>query len=111
MTLSRTEHANSLDLRQMALSLGWIIYAVLLSGYGFWRRLVALRVMALAIYLIAIGKIFFYDLRYLGERYLIISLFGLGAVLIITSYIYQRYRHLIIGGMAVSETTEETDHA
>lgn len=111
LSLLNQENKFSLDLRQMALSLAWLGYAVLLSGFGFWRRQVALRVMALAVYLIAIVKIFVYDLRHLGSLYYIFSLFGLGAVLIATSYLYQRYRYLIIGGMPSSPQPEEADHA
>lgn len=109
----RDEVTRLLNMRQMALSITWLVYAILLSVYGFWHRSVALRVLALAVYIISIVKIFAYDLRRQESLYYILSLFALAVILFITSYLYQRYREVILGtGEAAKRAAEEgTDHA
>jgi len=55
-----------------------------------------LRLQAIALFGIAILKIFIYDLSFLETLYRIFSFVGLGVVLLAVSYLYQRYRHVIL---------------
>lgn len=93
----------SVDLRQTALSLAWLGYSVVLMCYGIWRRTRVLRFVSLGIYLVAIAKVFLYDLKSLEVLYRTFSFIGLGLILIATSYLYQRFRSVIEG--------EEPEHA
>ena len=74
------------------LSLFWILYAVVITGVGFVRRSAYLRIGGLLLLLVAGLKLFFYDLWSLGTLYRIISATTLGIVLLLTSYVYNRYK-------------------
>ena len=83
------------NLQQMALSLVWLVYSILLIGYGFWRRILSLRIIAIVIFGIAILKIFIYDLSFLETLYRIFSFIGLGLILLSVSFLYQRFKSAI----------------
>jgi uncharacterized membrane protein len=79
----------------MLLSSAWLVYSILLMGYGLWRRTRVLRIAAIVLFGVAILKIFIYDLSFLDTVYRIVSFIGLGIILLSVSYLYQRYRGLI----------------
>ncbi len=83
------------NLEQMLLSSAWLVYSILLMGYGLWRRTRVLRIAAIVLFGVAILKIFIYDLSFLDTVYRIVSFIGLGVILLSVSYLYQRYRGLI----------------
>jgi uncharacterized membrane protein len=83
------------NLQQMALSLVWLVYSILLIGFGIWRRVLALRILAIVIFGITILKIFIYDLSFLETLYRIFSFIGLGLILLTVSFLYQRYKTAI----------------
>jgi uncharacterized membrane protein len=83
------------NLEQMALSLVWLVYSILLIGFGIWRRVLALRILAIVIFGITILKIFIYDLSFLETLYRIFSFIGLGLILLTVSFLYQRYKTAI----------------
>jgi uncharacterized membrane protein len=76
--------------RRMALSLLWIGYASVLMALGVRRRAALLRWQGLALFGLAAGKVFFYDLSFLERAYRILSFLVLGIVLLIVSFLYQR---------------------
>lgn len=84
------------DGQQLALSLVWLLYSVLLMTVGFWRSNRGLRLIAIGLFGITILKIFLYDLSSLETAYRIVSFVGLGAILLGVSYGYQRYKHLLM---------------
>src|SRR5262249_41065142 len=73
------------NLQQVALSLVWLVYSIALIGYGIWRRTLSLRIIAIAVFGIAILKIFIYDLSFLETLYRIFSFIGLGLILLSVS--------------------------
>jgi uncharacterized membrane protein len=81
--------------QQVALSLVWLVYSILLIGYGIWRRMLSLRIIAIIIFGIAILKIFIYDLSFLETLYRIFSFIGLGLILLSVSFLYQRFKSAI----------------
>ena len=83
------------DLRQAALSVGWVVYSILLMGFGIWRRARYIRFVALALFDVTIVKVFLFDLASLETLYRIFSFIGLGVILLATSYLYQRFKTLI----------------
>jgi uncharacterized membrane protein len=87
------------NLEQLTLSIIWMLYAVVLMGFGLWRRTRWLRLGALALLAFIILKIFVYDLSFLTGAYRSISFAGLGVILIGLSFVYQRYRSLILGAV------------
>jgi hypothetical protein len=84
------------DGQQLALSIVWLLYSVVLMTFGFWRSNRGLRLIAFGLFGITILKIFLYDLSSLETAYRIVSFIGLGAILLGVSYGYQRYKHLLM---------------
>src|SRR5262249_26953407 len=58
-----------LPARDLATSISWAAYAVVLLALGVWRNLSALRWVSLCFLLLAIGKVFLYDLHHLKDLY------------------------------------------
>ncbi len=87
-------HAQSL--RQLALSVAWLVYSFGLLSYGIWRRVAALRYIAISIYTVTILKVFLSDLSFLDTLYRIFSFLALGFILLLTSYLYQRFKEVIL---------------
>ena len=82
-------------MQQLALSGVWLFYSGLLMVVGLWRRVQGLRIIAIALFGITILKIFIYDLSFLERLYRIFSFIGLGVILLLVSYLYQRYKAVI----------------
>ncbi|MFH0990825.1 MAG: DUF2339 domain-containing protein [bacterium] len=81
--------------QQLALSSVWLFYSILLMVVGIWRRHQMIRVASIILFGVTILKIFIYDLSSLETLYRIFSFIGLGVILLMTSYLYQRYKGLI----------------
>jgi uncharacterized membrane protein len=88
--------ANLENAKQLTLSLVWLGYAIALMAIGLMRRVREIRLAALGLAGLAVGKIFLYDLSYLTTPYRIGSFIGLGIVLMLVSYLYQRYKDIIL---------------
>jgi uncharacterized membrane protein len=78
--------------QQLSLSLVWIVYGGAMLIVGISRRRRLLRFMALGLLGLAIIKVFLLDLSELESIYRIISFIALGAILLVVSFLYQRYR-------------------
>jgi hypothetical protein len=74
------------------LTLSWSLEGIVLLAAGFALRDRWLRLPGLALLLLCIGKVFFYDLRNLETIYRILSFIGLGLILLGVSWIYTRFR-------------------
>jgi hypothetical protein len=74
----------------MTLSLS--LEGIVLLAAGFVARERMLRLSGLTLLLLCIGKAFVYDLRNLETMFRILSFIGLGAVLLLVSWIYTRFR-------------------
>lgn len=85
------------NLQQLSLSSAWLVFSVLLMGAGIWRRERNLRIVAIVLFGITILKIFIYDLSFLETLYRIFSFIGLGLILLAVSFLYQKYKHIILG--------------
>jgi len=95
--VSSTEITRLRNLQQLALSGVWLLYSIILMTVGIWRRTTALRMMAMVLFGVTILKIFIYDLSFLETLYRIFSFIGLGLILLVVSYLYQRYKAVIFG--------------
>lgn len=84
--------AGAADLaRQVTLSIAWAGYAVVLLVAGIRARYALARYLAILLFAVTIGKVFFVDLAQLDRLYRIVSVIGLGILLLLASYLYQRY--------------------
>jgi uncharacterized membrane protein len=88
----------ALNSQNLVLSLVWGLHAALLVVLGFWRRLKGIRLFGLAFLCLVILKVFFFDLSNLTTPNRIMSFVGLGVILLAVSWLYHRYKDLIIGG-------------
>lgn len=84
------------NLKQLALSLAWLLFAVALLVIGIWKKWKKIRLIALIIFGITICKIFLLDLSFLLAAYRIISFIVLGIILLATSFVYQKNKNWFI---------------
>lgn len=77
------------------LSIFWLIYSIILLAVGITGKYKGVRIGGLILLLVAILKLFFYDLWNLGTLYRIISSISLGVVLLAISFAYQKYKDKI----------------
>jgi len=83
--------------QQLSLSIIWGIYATGLIAMGIRKRHAPLRYMALLLFAVTILKVFAFDLSELRAFYRIVSAIGLGMLLIAVSFLYQKYKDILLG--------------
>lgn len=83
------------NVKQMVLSLGWLIYSVIAMFFGILKRIKPLRKIALTVLGLTILKVFIFDLSFLDQLGRIISFMGLGVILLLLSFFYQKYSEQI----------------
>lgn len=87
------------ELRQakdMMISVTWTVFSIILMIYGIFKRYNVIRLLAIMIFAITIIKVFFVDLAFLETIYRIISFMVLGAILILTAFLYGKFKDKII---------------
>jgi len=80
---------------KLALSILWGIYALLLIVLGIWKKKKHLRIGAIALFAATLIKLFFYDISSLATISKTIVFVSLGVLLLIISFLYNKYKHLI----------------
>ena len=83
--------------RNLSLTALWAGYAVTLLVVGISRRWRLVRLAGLGLLIIPIVKVFVYDVFALEQVYRIIAFIGLGILLLVSAYLYQRHRKTIMG--------------
>lgn len=76
---------------KFAVSLVWLVYAVIALWYGITKSKRYLRIMAQVLFAVIILKVLFYDLSQLAMIYKILLLILVGGVLVGISFLYQRF--------------------
>jgi uncharacterized membrane protein len=74
----------------LAVSAFLMVYGAVLLAIGFWKRTAFVRWQALLLIVFTIAKTFLYDVRNLNQGYRVMSLLGLGALLMAVSFAYQK---------------------
>jgi len=77
--------------QDMAYTLCWGVFAMALFAFGVAKSVKGLRIAGLILLSAATLKLFLHDLWNLGQLYRIGSFFGLAAMLILVSFLYQKY--------------------
>ncbi len=77
--------------QDMAYSLSWGLFAFVILILGFARKLLPVRAAGIGLLVVTLLKLFMHDLWQLGGLYRIGSLFGLAILLMLSSFIYQRF--------------------
>jgi uncharacterized membrane protein len=76
----------------LALSGIWTASAAVFIAIGFWRDFAPLRYLAIGLFGLTVLKVFLVDLSELGGIYRILGFMGVGVVLLVVSFLYQRTR-------------------
>jgi uncharacterized membrane protein len=99
--IASSELINWMDIAQsthsykLALSILWGVYSLLLIMLGIWKAKKHLRIGAIVLFGITLLKLFFYDISHLNTISKTILFVSLGVLLLIISFLYNKYKHLI----------------
>ena len=85
------------NMQNLLLTALWAGYAMILLVIGISKRWRQVRIWALALLVVPIAKVFLYDVWALQTLYRIVAFVGLGILLIMGGYLYQRNSKRIIG--------------
>ncbi|MDH7444363.1 DUF2339 domain-containing protein [Aquimarina sp. 2201CG14-23] len=80
---------------KLGLSILWGLYALLLIALGFWKKTKHIRVIAFILFGITLIKLFLYDIAHLNTISKTIVFVSLGVLLLIISFLYNKYKHII----------------
>ncbi len=82
---------------ELTRSAAWLVYSLLLFALGVLRSAPSARYVSIILFGLSIIKIFLRDLSFLDTPYRIGSFLILGVILLLVSFVYQRYRTFIFG--------------
>lgn len=77
--------------RDMTYSIAWALFALALLIAGIVKKLRAARYASLALLGVTLLKLFFHDLRQLGQLQRIGAFVGVAVILLVSSFLYQRF--------------------
>ena len=80
---------------KIGLSILWGVYALLLIVLGIWKNKKHFRIGAIALFAVTLIKLFIYDISYLDTIAKTIVFVSLGILLLIISFLYNKYKHLL----------------
>ncbi|RZL33160.1 MAG: DUF2339 domain-containing protein, partial [Pedobacter sp.] len=81
---------------KLGLSIFWGVYSLGLISIGLAKNKKHLRIGAMVLFGITLIKLFFYDIYALGTIAKTVVFVSLGVLLLIISFLYNKYKHLII---------------
>ena len=96
-----SELINILDLSgstqsyKLGLSILWGVYSLALIALGIWKKQKHIRITAIVLFSITLLKLFFYDISNLGTLSKTIVFVSLGILLLIISFLYNKFKHNI----------------
>lgn len=80
---------------KLGLSILWGSYSLLMVILGIWKKKKYMRLMGITIFAITLVKLFLYDVSELETIPKTILFLSLGILLLIISFLYNKYKHLI----------------
>ena len=87
--------SGSTQSHKLGLSIFWGLYSLYLIALGIWKKKKYLRIAAIALFSITLIKLFFYDISHLGTLSKTIVFVSLGILLLIISFLYNKFKHSI----------------
>ena len=87
--------ASSTQSYKLGLSILWGTYSLLLIALGIWKKKKYLRIGAMILFGITLIKLFIYDISHLDTISKTIVFISLGTLLLIISFLYNKYTHII----------------
>jgi uncharacterized membrane protein len=82
------------DSFKLVMSILWGILALFYIIFGLWKGKKHIRIFAIVLFSITLLKLFFYDISHLGTIAKTIIFISLGILLLITSFLYNKYNNL-----------------
>jgi len=98
------DFARATDSYKLELSILWGLFAMMLIALGIWKKKKHLRIMSIVLFSGTLLKVFVYDIAHLNTISKTIVLIILGILMLITSYLYIKYRAVLFGS---EEKTED----
>ncbi len=89
--------ADSAQSYKLGLSILWGVYSLLLIALGIWKKKKHLRIAAIALFALTLVKLFIYDISHLDTIAKTIVFVSLGILLLIISFLYNKFRDIITG--------------
>lgn len=86
------------DLYRAGLTIFGGIYSFGLIAYGIWKKKPHLRLLALVLFGVTLLKLFIYDIAKVDSGGKTIAFISLGVLLLVISFLYTKYKHLILPG-------------
>lgn len=80
---------------KFGLSIFWGVSALVLIALGIWKKKKHLRIGAILLFGVTLLKLLFFDISHLDNLSITILAISLGALLLIISFLYNKYKHLI----------------
>lgn len=80
---------------RMGLTAAWGLYSLLLIMLGIWQKRRAVRIAGFGLSLLTLAKLFVYDIHSATTLSKILLFIGGGLVLLLASFLYQRFRSVI----------------
>ncbi|WP_378176852.1 DUF2339 domain-containing protein [Aquimarina sp. SS2-1] len=80
---------------KLGLSILWGVYSLVLIVVGFWKKIKHIRIIAFVLFGITLIKLFLYDIAHLNTISKTIVFVSLGLLLLIISFLYNKYKHII----------------
>ena len=80
---------------KLGVSILWGVFSLACVGIGIFKRKAHLRIGAIVIFVITLGKLFFYDIAHLGYIQKTIVFVVLGILLLIISFLYNKFKDRI----------------
>lgn len=87
----------SAQLYKLGLSILWGVASMILISIGIWKRKEHLRITAMVLFGVTLLKLFFYDLTNLDTVPKTIVFIIIGSILLVVSYLYNKYKHNLFG--------------
>ena len=85
----------SANQQDLWISIGIVLQAIFVLGFGFARRIKLFRMMGLILFGMSIVKVFLYDLRYLETGYRIVSFIVLGVIALLGAFLYNKFKEYL----------------
>ena len=96
--------ADSTQSYKLGLSILWGVYSLFMIGLGILKKRKHLRIGAISLFGITLIKLFFYDISHLDTIAKTIVFVSLGVLLLIISFLYNKYKHIISEETSMSNT-------
>ena len=100
--------SGSKEVYKHGLSILWGVFSFILIGYGIWKKKKHLRITSIVLFGGTIIKLFVYDLSNLTTVPKTIVFISIGALLLVVSFMYNKYSSIIFGNDLINNHEKES---